>query len=875
MDTTSPSLIGMQLGRYRVESRLGAGGMGEVYRAFDVELHRPVALKTLRPEVAMDHANLERFFAEARAANVIRHEHIIEYTDMHKAAPGGLSYVVMELCEGRTLTRAIRDIGRLPPARASFILAQVADALEAAHRAGIVHRDLKPDNVFLIRRMGTDDYVKVLDFGVARLRPDLTRVEATQSGVIIGTPAYMSPEQCKGEKVTPAADIYALGVILFQALTGQLPFDGPTMPMMLVAHMTSEPPPVHALVPDVPYALSMLVQQALAKHPAERPATMAAMRAAMLAAVGLEGLIATSSVPAQAPMAPAQPYTPSAPSAPSGAPAGSFRTPATPGTAPGGTLDTAPAPISTIPARGQAPPQQGLQATMPARGQGPRETPRASTGPTVSGRPDAPRPQARAATGEPQPDPASPGGPQGTPWSQASQPPPAGPQGTPWSQASQPSTGGPQQAPWPQGTQPSGVGPQGTQPSGVGPQGTPSPYQAAQPSGVGPQGTPLPQGTHPSASGPQGTPWSQPSHPGPAPSAQHPAFAPEPSELGPATAPPRGHQRPATPAPTIGPRPREAPGSQPGSRPGRRWVVPAAITALLLAAGGGGLWAVYKPGDSGTPSGNALVAAPDAAAAAQPPPDAAAVVAAPDPRADLDALSAAHGEPAAPAACQTGDAELLARLVRAATLLQGGAPDGRRPQDVEAVRLLAAPDHTAAEYWYWLARARLFADANVAAVAEAAERAIAACPDYAAAHNAMGSALFRDHPADAVRAYAQAVTLAPRFAGARFNLGLAQLQQGQLEAALGSLTAVIDDPEAGALRTTALLTRGQAHLMAREPARAIPDLEAARAAAPDDARTLFLLGQAYELAGKPDDARDAMCKASALGHPQAAERCPP
>ncbi len=801
MDTTSSSsVIGMQLGRYRVESPLGAGGMGEVYRALDVELHRPVALKTLRPEVAMDRANLERFFAEARAANVIRHEHIIEYTDMHKAEPGGLSYVVMELCEGRTLTRAIRDIGRLPPARAAFILAQVADALEAAHRAGIVHRDLKPDNIFLIRRMGTDDYVKVLDFGVARLRPDLTRVEATQSGVIIGTPAYMSPEQCKGEKVTPAADVYALGVIMFHALTGQLPFDGPTMPMMLVAHMMNEAAPVHSLAPDVPPALSALVRQALAKHPSERPASMAAMRVAMLTAVGLEGLIASTSVSEHAPMAPHAPSQ----SAMSGAAAGINRTPATPGTAPGGTLDTAPEPMATIPARGQAPLPARGQASMPERGQAPRQPARAPTGPTVSGRPEAPRPLHTPPAAWPQPAPPSIAGPQATPWPQPGSPAVAEPQAPPWPAAEPPS--------------------------------------------------PHPQAAHPQAAHPQ-------------------AFTPQPSEVGPATTQPRGYPRPATPAPTVGPAPRQAP----AQRPRRRWLVPAAITALVVAAGSGGLWAVYKPGDADIAHQDAPVpAAADAGAtAAVLAPDAAVAVPEASPRARLDALSAAHDEPAAPAACQTTAADLLARLERAATLLQDGAPDGRREQDVEAVRLLSAPTHDAAEYWYWLARARLFADANVAAVADAAERAIAACPDYAAAHNTMGSALFRDRPVEAVRAYEQAVTLAPRFAGARFNLGLAQLQQGELAAALASLTAIIDDPAAGALRTSALLARGQAHLMARQPERAVPDLEAALAAAPDDPRTLFLLGQAYKHAGKPDAARDAMCKAKALGHAQAAEHCPP
>jgi serine/threonine protein kinase len=284
METLSESMIGMRLGRYLIDAYLGAGSAGQVYRALDMYLHRPVALKILRPRLANDRDRLERFFAEARAASVIRHEHIIEYTDMHQDGPGGLNYLVMELLEGRTLTRAIRDSGRLVPERAVFIAAQVASALEAAHRAGIVHRDLKPDNLFLIHRMGTEDYVKVLDFGVARLRPDLTLAKATQAGVLIGTPAYMSPEQCMGERATPAADIYALGVILFEMLTGQLPFDRRTIPRLLMAHVIEEPP----LIPEVPIALSKLVAQALAKQPGERPSSMAAMRDAMIASVGME-----------------------------------------------------------------------------------------------------------------------------------------------------------------------------------------------------------------------------------------------------------------------------------------------------------------------------------------------------------------------------------------------------------------------------------------------------------------------------------------------------------------------------------------------------------------------------------------------------------
>jgi Flp pilus assembly protein TadD len=765
MDTQSGSqsgsLVGTQLGRYRIEAKLGAGGMGEVFRALDVDLHRPVALKTLRPEIALDSANVERFFAEARAANVIRHEHIVEYTDMHKAGPGQVSYVVMELLEGRTLTRAIRDRGRIAPERAVFIAAQVADALEASHRAGVVHRDLKPDNVFLIRRMGTDDYVKVLDFGVARLRPGLGgagSVQATQTGMIIGTPAYMSPEQCKGEKAMPAADVYALGVILFQMLTGQLPFDGATAPMMLVAHMMTEPPRVHALAPDVPAALSMLVAQALAKQPEDRPSSMAALRDAMLAAVGMEAFGPALTADVAAPRADAAAWAQGTPQAKARPGPG-----ATPGATPGSTFDTSPEPMATMPARGQRPAGTALLGGQPAKG-----SPAPPAGdPTVRGRPAPPRPSRQIASQAP---PESPGEP------------------------------GAERAP-----------------------------------GRFDRVPPL--------------------------SEDHPVFEPQASESPPATTLRRDHPRPVTPAPTL------APGraARPAVARRRRGPLLAGAAALLACAAGGVLWGMYGS-DVAT-----VAVAPDARTADAPdgPEQAAAL------RQRLDTLTAAHDEPAPPVACRTDDAALLARLVQAASLLQGGAPDSRREQDIEAVRVLAEPPPQVSEHWYWLAKARLYAEANAAAVTDAAGRAIAACKGYAAAHNAVGSALFRERPAEAEAAYHQAVVLAPGFAAARFNLGLIQIERGELEDALDSLTAVVDGPDAPpALRADALLARGGAHLQASQPERAIADLERAVEAAPDNAAALFLLGQAHALAGRADAAREAMCKARALGHTRAAEHCP-
>jgi eukaryotic-like serine/threonine-protein kinase len=845
MDTQSSSLIGTQLGRYRIEAKLGAGGMGEVFRALDVDLHRPVALKTLRPEIALDSANVERFFAEARAANVIRHEHIVEYTDMHKAGPGGTSYVVMELLEGRTLTGAIRDRGRIAPERAVFIAAQVADALEAAHHAGIVHRDLKPDNVFLIRRMGTDDYVKVLDFGVARLRPGISGiggVQATQTGMIIGTPAYMSPEQCKGEKVMPTADIYALGVILFHMLTGQLPFDGATAPMMLVAHMLTEPPRVHALAPDVPAALSMLVNQALAKEPGERLQSMAAMRDAMLAAVGMEafGPALTAEIPvSRAGAAPA--WAQGTPQARSAGRAG--------GAAAAAAGGAARDPVATLPARGQAP---APDATALQRR--PEQHPAAVTptgDPTVRGRPAPPRPSRPMAAQRPPPEQAGEGAREPAHWLDPGRAPER------------------VSAPSPEGLFDGLLDGRDKRAAGH----TSEPSAQRLPEGLF-DGLEQPPAGRPSRqSADRVDPRPRAANP-PAPFiADRSAFDAYGSVSAPATTHHRDHPRPVTPAPThAAPSRARVPGrdaSPPAADRSRRRRLVIGATAMLACATAGVLWGVYGRRDAGQA---ALM--PDAGrevdagnATAEP---------APELRQRLDALAAAHEEPGAPAACQTGDAALLARLVRAATLLQGGAPDGGRAQDIEAVRVLAEPPPEAAEHWYWLAKARLYADANAGAVTDAASRAIASCEDYAAAHNAVGSALFRDRPAEAAAAYREAVALAPGFARARFNLGLIHLQHGDPGEGLGSLTAVIDNPEtSSALRAEALRTRGHLHLLESKPDRAVEDLERAIAAAPGDARALFLLGQAHTLAGRADAAREAMCKAHALGHAPAAEHCPP
>jgi tRNA A-37 threonylcarbamoyl transferase component Bud32/predicted methyltransferase len=285
VDDVAPVTVGSVLGAYRIEARLGEGAMGQVFRATHTALSRVVAIKMLKPEVAADPALTERFFAEARAVNIIRHENIVECTDLVHD-PSGRSYIVMELLEGRTLGAAAREAGRMPVPRAARIMAQIADAIGAAHGKGIIHRDLKPENVFLIQRAGSADYVKVLDFGIARLRPEVDGTTATQTGAPSGTPAYMSPEQVRGNPAVPASDIYALGVIAFQLVTGRLPFEQKAMSAMLAAQLEQPAPRADALA-TVSTAFADAIDRALAKDPAKRPADMAAFRRALLVAAGL------------------------------------------------------------------------------------------------------------------------------------------------------------------------------------------------------------------------------------------------------------------------------------------------------------------------------------------------------------------------------------------------------------------------------------------------------------------------------------------------------------------------------------------------------------------------------------------------------------
>jgi serine/threonine-protein kinase len=276
------SLVGRVLDdKYRLDARLGEGGMGAVYRATHLLIERSVAVKVLSHKLVTDEAARERFRREARAAGRLQHSNAVAVTDFGETRDG-LVYIVMELLEGRSLRDVLAREAPLDPARAVSVMMQVAAATAAAHEAGVIHRDLKPGNIFVVQRPHAPHIVKVLDFGIAKLAADATgggpHDTLTGVGVMIGTPRYMSPEQCDGAPLTPASDVYSMGVILYEMLTGQTPFTGATPLSLALKHASEQPRPPRELVAGVPPALEGVVLHALAKKPDERPADAGAFR---------------------------------------------------------------------------------------------------------------------------------------------------------------------------------------------------------------------------------------------------------------------------------------------------------------------------------------------------------------------------------------------------------------------------------------------------------------------------------------------------------------------------------------------------------------------------------------------------------------------
>jgi serine/threonine-protein kinase len=267
-------MIGAQVGNYIIEAELGVGGMGAVYRARHAVLGRMAAIKVLLPQFSATPDIVQRFFNEAKAATSIRHLGIVEVYDFG-LMNNGVAFIVMEMLRGESLGSRMRGRRMTPQAYLSTVR-QICGALGAAHDLGIVHRDLKPDNVFLVPdgEVETGERIKLLDFGIAKLSLESPgTANQTRTGSVMGTPAYMAPEQCRGVKVDHRADIYSLGCILFEMVTGRPPFRGEGFGDVLAAHIYAKHDPIETLAPNAPPGVARLIDRLLAKDPAERPQT--------------------------------------------------------------------------------------------------------------------------------------------------------------------------------------------------------------------------------------------------------------------------------------------------------------------------------------------------------------------------------------------------------------------------------------------------------------------------------------------------------------------------------------------------------------------------------------------------------------------------
>jgi Flp pilus assembly protein TadD/predicted Ser/Thr protein kinase len=279
-------------GRYEIVGLLGEGGMGAVYQARQVAMDRMVALKLILPEAVKSPAAAVRFQREMKLTAKIEHPNTIRVYDFGEAE--GQLFLTMELVRGRNLTQVLAESGPLDLARIVRIATQVTRALQAAHAQGVVHRDLKPDNIMLLEQYGERDVVKVLDFGIAKSL-DEQEPGMTAAGAVVGTPAYMSAEQAMGEPVDQRSDLYSLGIILYEMVSGRVPFTASALTALLLAHATETPPPLAQVARDVPPGLAALVEELLRKNPAARPQTAKAVEWRLEALVG--GLAMSATMP--------------------------------------------------------------------------------------------------------------------------------------------------------------------------------------------------------------------------------------------------------------------------------------------------------------------------------------------------------------------------------------------------------------------------------------------------------------------------------------------------------------------------------------------------------------------------------------------------
>ncbi|HEX5747214.1 MAG TPA: serine/threonine-protein kinase [Archangium sp.] len=279
MDDSSAQdpLTGLKVGEYELRQRIGVGGMGLVYEGIQPLIGKRVAVKVLRPELAAAEEQVARLLAEARAVNAIRHRGIVDIFGFGQV-PDGRQYIIMEYLEGVALDAHLTEKGRLPVYEALDILDEVLSALGAAHGAGVVHRDLKPSNIFLVKQPDGSRYVKLLDFGLAKMGLPTGRTAQTRTDMVVGTPEYMAPEQARGQPVGPMTDLYALGVVAFEMVTGRLPFTGTSPVDLLMKHVDARPPRPSEFLPELPAALDAFILQMLTKDPEARPGSAEQLR---------------------------------------------------------------------------------------------------------------------------------------------------------------------------------------------------------------------------------------------------------------------------------------------------------------------------------------------------------------------------------------------------------------------------------------------------------------------------------------------------------------------------------------------------------------------------------------------------------------------
>ena len=280
-------------GKYKIEKLIKTGGMGSVYRGRHVLMDKTVAIKVLRPSLAGDDAVVARFSREAKAASKISHPHAVSVTDFGEAE-NGVVLLVMEYLDGRTLKEAIVKEGPLSLGRAVEIVRQVAGALDAAHAQGVIHRDLKSENIMLVSHNGGEEWAKVLDFGIAKiLQPTggVADAEITQANLVVGTPQYMSPEQCSQSGALDArSDVYSLGIIVYEMLTGKLPFTGESATVVMMKQVQDPPPSVLASRTQLPAAVAQVITRALAKQPIDRFQSAGELSAALADAASEEAV---------------------------------------------------------------------------------------------------------------------------------------------------------------------------------------------------------------------------------------------------------------------------------------------------------------------------------------------------------------------------------------------------------------------------------------------------------------------------------------------------------------------------------------------------------------------------------------------------------